>query len=83
MPEPVKTPEISKTDQERLAQAGIELELKNRCGSYLQMDQDMVHAECDESDIEVLPYRKAIEKYDWLKEYTWKAVSPEKDDITK
>lgn len=83
MPEPVKVPRISKTDQERLTQTGIDLELKNRCGSYLQMDQDMVHAECGESGIEVLPYKRAMEKYDWLREYTWKAVSPDKDDITK
>ena len=83
MPEPVKQPELDKADQERLSQAGIDLALKSRCGSYLQMDQDMVHAECTESDIEVLPYKKALEKYDWLKEYAWKAVSPDKDDITR
>lgn len=83
MPEPVKAPDISKTDRERLTQAGIDLEMKNRCGSYLQMDQDMVHAECGESGIEVLPYRQAMEKFGWLKEYTWKAVSSEQDTITK
>jgi Fe-S cluster assembly scaffold protein SufB len=83
MPEPVKAPDLSKTDRERLAQAGIDLDLKSRCGSYLQMDQDLVHAECGESEIEVLPYKQAMEKYDWLKEYTWNAVLPEKDDITK
>lgn len=83
MPEPVITADLSKTDRERLTQAGIDLDLKNRCGSYLQMDQDLVHAECGESEIEVLPYKQAMEKYDWLKEYNWKAVLPEKDDITK
>jgi Fe-S cluster assembly scaffold protein SufB len=83
MQEPVKTPGLSTIDKERLSQAGIDLEMKNRCGSYLQMDQDMVHAACDESGIEVLPYKKAIEKYTWLQDYAWKAVSPDKDDITK
>lgn len=83
MPQPVKIPELSNADKERLAQSGIDLAMQNRCGSYLQMDQDIVHSECAEEGIEVLPYKKAMEKYDWLKDYAWSVVSPEKDDITK
>jgi len=81
-PELIPTP-LSKVDQERLAQSGIDLAMKNRCGSYLQMDQDIVHAECEQEGIEVLSYKKAMEKYDWMKEYAWKIISPEKDDVTK
>jgi len=83
MPEPVNVPELSRIDKQRLAQAGIDLELKSRCGSYLQMDQDMIHAECAESEIEVLPYKLAMEKHTWLKDFAWNAVSPDKDEITK
>lgn len=83
MSQPVKVPEISKADREKMAQTGIDLDMKNRCGSYLQMDQDIVHSECAEQGIEILPYRKAMEKYDGLKEYAWTIISPEKDDITK
>ena len=79
----ITTPELSKVDQERLAQSGIDLGMKNRCGSFLQMDQDVVHAECSQEGIEVLSYAKAMEKYAWLKDYNWKMVSPEKDDVTK
>ena len=57
--------------------------MENRCGSYLQMNQDVVHAECHQEGIEVLWYKKAMEKYDWLKEYNWKAVDKDKDEITK
>jgi hypothetical protein len=46
MPSTVKVPELSPADQDRVAQAGIDLAMKNRCGSYLQMDQDIVQAEC-------------------------------------
>lgn len=74
---------MSKVDQERLVQSGIDLNTENRCGSYLQMDQDVVQADCTEKGIEVLSYKQAMEKYDWLKEYNWKAVSPEKDEITR
>jgi Fe-S cluster assembly scaffold protein SufB len=81
-PELIPTP-LSKVDQERLAQSGIDLTMKNRCGSYLQMDQDIVHAECEQEGIEVLSYKKAMEKYDWLQDYNWKVVLPEKDEITQ
>jgi Fe-S cluster assembly protein SufB len=81
--QPVNVPQLSKTDQNRLAQSGIDLAMKNRCGSYLQMDQDIFHAECSQEGIEVLSYKKAMENYDWLKEYAWKVVSPDKDEITK
>ena len=83
MPPNLKIPPLSKEDQERLSQSGIDLAMKNRCGSYLQMDQDIVHAECEQEGIEVLSYKKAMEKYNWLKGYNWKVVSPEKDEITR
>src|SRR5512136_1887880 len=83
MPSPVNSPELSRVDQDRVAQVGIDLSMKNRCGSYLQMDQDVVQAECSEQGIEVLSFKKAMEKFDGLKEYLWKAVSPEKDEITR
>ena len=83
MPSQLNTPGMSKEDQERIVQSGIDLNLENRCGSYLQMDQDVVHSECHETGIEVLSYKKAMEKYDWLKDYAWKAVSKEKDEVTK
>ena len=47
-----------------LAQSGMEMSMENRCGSYLQMNQDVVHAECREEGIEVLSYKKAMEKYE-------------------
>lgn len=79
----MKIPDISKADQERLAQSGIDLSMTNRCGSYLQMDQDIVHSECSVEGIEVLSYKNAMEKYDWLKEYEWSVVSKDKDEITR
>ncbi|MEI7856046.1 MAG: SufD family Fe-S cluster assembly protein [Methanomicrobiales archaeon] len=83
MPSRITTLELSKVDQERLTQSGIDLDMKNRCGSFLQMDQDIVHADCSQEGIEVLSYAKAFEKYPWLKDYNWKIVSPDKDDVTK
>ncbi|MCX6697711.1 MAG: SufD family Fe-S cluster assembly protein [Methanoregula sp.] len=83
MPSPINTPGMSKADQERLVQSGIDLNMENRCGSYLQMNQEVMQAECEQEGIEVLSYKQAMEKYDWLKDYNWNLVSPEKDEITR
>ena len=83
MPSPIDTPGRSQADQERLVQSGIDLAMENRCGSYLQINQDVMHAECVQEGIEVLSYKQAMTKYDWLKEYNWKVVSPEKDEVTR
>jgi hypothetical protein len=83
MPSELTPPGIAKDDQERIVQSGIDFNLENRCGSYLQMDQDVVQSECRQEGIEVLSFKKAMEKHPWLKDYLWKAVSKDKDEITK
>ena len=45
---------LSAEDQERLAQSGMDLSMGNRCGSYIQMNQDIVQESCTEEGIEVL-----------------------------
>ena len=78
-----KTPDLPKEDRERLAQSGIDLSMANRCGSYLQMNQDVVHATCSEEGIEVLSIKSALEKFDWIRDYYWIVVPKDKDEITK
>ena len=82
-PDSVGNLDLDREDRERLAQSGIELGMANRCGSYLQMNQDVMHATCSEEGIEVLPYKRALERYPWLGDYAWKLVSPEKDEYTR
>ena len=82
MPAEMSGAEFSPEDRERLSQSGIELTLANRCGSYFQKDQEIVQSTCVEEGIEVLPYALAMKKYDWLKEYAWKVVAKDKDEVT-
>lgn len=72
-------------DRERLAQSGIELDniSTSRCGSYLQVNQDVVQADCRQEGIEVLSIGKALEKYDWLARYAWNLVPKDKDEYTR
>lgn len=80
---PSELGDLPAMDRERLAQSGIELSMMNRCGSYIQMDQDVVHATCSESGIEVLSIKAALEKFDWIREYIWNVVPKDKDEYTK
>jgi Fe-S cluster assembly scaffold protein SufB len=74
---------LSAEDQERLAQSGIDLAMGNRCGSYIQMNQDVVQESCREEGIEVLSFGNALKKYDWIKDYIWKLVPKDKDEYTR
>ncbi len=78
-----KKPDLSEEDRERLAQSGIELSMANRCGSYLQMNQDVVHATCQEEGIEVMSIASALKKYEWIADYAWNLVPKDKDEYTR
>lgn len=84
MPENVEQMlDLSEKDQERLAQTGLEVSMKNRSGSFFQMDQEIKQATTLEKGIEVLPIKDALEKYAWLSDYYWKLVPKDKDQYTK
>jgi Fe-S cluster assembly scaffold protein SufB len=86
MPENVKTTQftdLSKEDQDRLALTGLEVDMKNRSGSFFQIDQDIHHASSATEGIEVMTFTDAVKKYDWLSRYIWNAVSRDKDQYTK
>jgi Fe-S cluster assembly scaffold protein SufB len=83
MPEGLGASFISSEDRERLRQSGIELSMINRCGSYLQANQDVLHATCSAEGIEVLSIADALKRYDWLQEYYWKIIPEDRDQYTK
>jgi Fe-S cluster assembly scaffold protein SufB len=83
MQEGLGAPFISPEDRERLQQSGIELSMINRCGSYMQMNQDVLHATCSEEGVEVLSIADALGRYDWLKDYSWKVMPKDRDQYTK
>ncbi len=78
-----KEGEISAEDRERMALVGFEPGMANRCGSYLQMNQDVLHATCAEEGIEVLSIADALSKFKWLGDYSWNIIPADKDEYTK
>jgi Fe-S cluster assembly scaffold protein SufB len=70
-------------DKEQMLSAGIILDTaKERSGTYLQLDNTPVHFSAQQEGIEVMAVSEALERYDWLQDYWWKAVAPDTDKYT-
>lgn len=79
----IQMTDLSDDDQKRLALTGLEVDMKNRSGSFFQKDQDVCHITSDCEGIEFLTFTMALEKYPWVSDYIWKAVSKDKDKYTR
>jgi len=77
--------EIDKLESEkqRILNVGYDVSEVGRAGSFMLIDGQVKEFKIIQKGIEILPLSIAIEKYDWLKEYYWKAVNPDKDEFTK
>ncbi|MFO7710241.1 MAG: SufD family Fe-S cluster assembly protein [Candidatus Woesearchaeota archaeon] len=67
---------------EELKRVGIE-DKEKRSGTYLYEDDSAVLSESRDENIEIMDIRDALKKYDWLSNYMWQALDPEKDEYTK
>jgi Fe-S cluster assembly scaffold protein SufB len=67
---------------EESREAGITLESGCRSGSFFQIDHSVVLASSYESGLEVMNISDALQEYDWLSAFLWKAVSVDSDKYT-
>jgi Fe-S cluster assembly scaffold protein SufB len=74
--------ELSKEVRDRSAKVGMDAEETCRAGSFFQMDQSVIHASVAQNGLEVMSTHDALHKYDWLKDYWWKAVQVDTDKYT-
>ena len=71
--------ELKKT----LINVGVDTTQKERSGTYIQEGNKVGYCETvDLEKVEVLPIAVALEKYDWLKDYYWKAIPVDTDKYT-
>ncbi|MHA1300978.1 MAG: SufB/SufD family protein [Candidatus Helarchaeota archaeon] len=66
--------------------SGVVAKGENRSGSFMHLDQSTVFSEVEnvfDNQIQLLDIKDALKKFDWLKEYYWKLVDPDKDEFTK
>lgn len=70
--------------KERMVSVGIISENEGeREGSIMFIDNRVSHCSNRAPEgVEIMPLKKALAKYDWLKDYAWKLVSPDKDKYT-
>ncbi|MCL2475310.1 MAG: SufD family Fe-S cluster assembly protein [Chloroflexi bacterium] len=65
-----------------MLEVGFVAEQAMRSGSFVQKDNSAVIASSGQPGIEVMRISQALKKYDWLKDYYWKAVEVDKDKYT-
>ncbi|MDY6986127.1 MAG: SufD family Fe-S cluster assembly protein [Candidatus Thermoplasmatota archaeon] len=78
--EPTATSSVDPGDRERLLDIGIQE--SGRSGTYMQFDSSVLREETLQEGIEVMSINRALEKYDWLRDYWWKAVQVDQDKYT-
>ncbi|MBD3408024.1 MAG: SufD family Fe-S cluster assembly protein [Candidatus Lokiarchaeota archaeon] len=80
----IKSDQISKEDRDLVAEVGFDPDQKDVSGSFAQFDNESILADVlmTQEGLEVLPISEALERYDWLSEYLWNAVSVDTDKYT-
>jgi Fe-S cluster assembly scaffold protein SufB len=77
-----KLTELTDEVSERAITVGIDAEETCRSGSFFQMDHSVILAATNQSGLEVMSTTEALKKYEWLKDYWWKAVEVDADKYT-
>ncbi len=76
--------ELQKEDKLKMEKVGISTDTENpRGGSFILVEDEVVESNVNIEGVEMYPINKALEKYDWLQQYFWKLVDPNKDEFTK
>ena len=73
---------ISEADKERMIQAGVDTQEKERSGTFLQKDTAVLHAHSKQEGVEVIPIKEALKQHNWIEDYYWKLVSVDTDKYT-
>ena len=69
-------------EQKLLIMSGLDVTKKGRGGTYFQKDTEVIHCHTQQDGVEVIPMQKALQQYDWIKDYYWKLVAVDADKYT-
>lgn len=75
--------QLDEEDREQLLMAGVDVSEQGRSGTYVHVNHGPVHCKVSDPGVEIMDITQALEKYDGLPEYYWKAVDQEKDIYTR
>jgi uncharacterized protein len=74
---------ISSEDKRQMAGTGVVLDKsEERSGTFIQKNNTPIHFSSEQEGVEIMATSEAFAKYDWLKDYWWKAVAVDTDKYT-
>ena len=78
--------DLSKMDSDVrkvMENVGVIANEEGRAGTIMFINNKVSHCSVKQQEgFEMIPVSEALKKYDWVKEYYWKAMDPEKDKYT-
>jgi len=73
---------LDEESKRTLLQVGVVPSEEGRSGSLIVLDNAVSHSSLKDKNVELMSTQKALEKYEWLKDYSWKLVSVDTDKYT-
>jgi Fe-S cluster assembly scaffold protein SufB len=73
---------LDEDSKKTLLQVGVVPSEEGRSGSFLVLDNAVSHTSLKDKNVELMSTHKALEKYEWLKDYSWKLVQVDADKYT-
>lgn len=69
-------------DARKWLNVGVDIAELDRAGTFIQKDCSVIHSKAMKAGVEVMGISDALKTHDWLTDYLWKHISPEKDQYT-
>ncbi len=73
---------LDEESKRTLLQVGVVPSEEGRSGSLIVVDNAVAHSSLKDKNVELMSTHKAMEKYEWLKDYSWKLVQVDADKYT-
>ncbi len=74
---------LSEKEVEKLLNVGVDIEEKNRAGTFLYVDKNILEVSYKQEGIEIQPLNEALKNYPYLNDYLFKIVDKNKDAYTR
>lgn len=75
--------ELSSEDIEKLLKVGVDIEEKNRIGSFLYVDKSVYNISLKQEGVQIIPINDAVINYPELNKYIFKIVDKNQDAYTR
>jgi uncharacterized protein len=82
IPEQSSLEDLNEADRKTLLNVGVIPSEEGRSGSFVLMDNSVIHTKQMAQGLEVMNLQRALKVHDWVKDYSWKAVAPDADKYT-